>query len=73
LWIEFSIDGFPYRYPLPYQLLGRLVRLVSWRWLVSLAMRPGFMNPPSVRAVEPDSDVVPGQGIDDLVHQLSRI
>jgi uncharacterized damage-inducible protein DinB len=31
-WIEFSFDGFPFQYPWPYRLIGRIVRLVSWRW-----------------------------------------
>jgi hypothetical protein len=72
-WIEFSIDGFPFRYPWRYRLLGRLVRLVSWRWLVSLAMRPGFVNPPSVQPVEPNSEIIPGEGTAYLLQQLSRI
>jgi hypothetical protein len=72
-WIEFSIDGFPFRYPLRYRILGRLVRLVSWRWLVSIALRPGFTNPRSVRAVEPDSNVADGVGVAFLLRQISRI
>jgi hypothetical protein len=72
-WIEFSLDGFPFQYPWPYRLLGRLARLVSWCWLVWLAMRPGFVNPPSVRAVEPDSSIVPGQGAACLLQQIGRI
>src|SRR5215831_19232573 len=54
-WIEFSIDGFPFKYPWHLRLLGRLIRFVSWRWLVSLALRPGFVNPPSAKAIEPDA------------------
>jgi hypothetical protein len=38
-WIKFSIDGFPFKYPWHHRLIGRLVRLVSWRLLVSIASR----------------------------------
>ena len=72
-WIEFSIDGFPFRDAWPYRLLGRIVRLVSWRWLVSLALRPGFMNPQTAQAVEPDSVIAPGDGVQFLLSQISRI
>src|SRR5262245_1845317 len=43
--IEFSFDGFPFRYPWPWRLASRLIGLVSWRGLVALAFRPGFENP----------------------------
>jgi hypothetical protein len=72
-WIAFSFDGFPFRYPWPYRFLGRMVRLVSWRWLVSLALRPGFLNPPSVQAIEPDLVVAEGEGVEYLLRQLERI
>src|SRR5262249_54476357 len=69
----FSIDGFPFNYPWRYRLLGRLVSLVSWRWLVSLALRPGFRSPPSAKAVEPDAVIAPGDGVKYLLQQISRI
>jgi Protein of unknown function (DUF1569) len=72
-WIEFSIDGFPFKYPWRYRLLGRLVCLVSWRWLVKMALRPGFLNPPSAQAVEPDAFIADGQGVTYVVRQISRI
>jgi hypothetical protein len=72
-WIEFSLDGFPFQYPLRYRVLGRLVRMVSWRSLVWLALRPGFVNPPSARAVEPDSSIVAGDGPAYLLKQIGRI
>ena len=49
------------------------MRLVSWRCLVSLALRPGFLNPPSARAVEPDPIVAEGQGVAYLLQQISRL
>jgi hypothetical protein len=72
-WIEFSFDGFPFRYPLRYRLLGRIVRLVSWRWLLRMALRPGFVNPPSARAVEPEATIAAGHGAAYLLKQISRI
>lgn len=72
-WIEFSIDGFPFKYPLRFRLMGRLMRLVSWRWLVSLALHPGFMNPPEVKAVEPDASIAVGEGVKYLQQQLARL
>ena len=72
-WVEFSIDGFPFKYPWRYRLVGRLVRLWSWTWLVSLATRPGFRNPPCVRAVEPDPEIPGGAGVSYLLQQVDRI
>jgi hypothetical protein len=72
-WIDFSIDGFPFRYPWRYRLAGRLIRLVSWHWLVSLALRPGFLNPPTVREVEPGASILDGDGVRYLRQQISRI
>jgi hypothetical protein len=72
-WIEFSIDGFPFQYPLRFRVLGRVVRSVSWRWLVALAARPGFLNPPSVGAVEPDATIPEGDGVVYLLTQISRV
>lgn len=72
-WIEFSFDGFPFKYPWPYRLLGRIVRLWSWSSWVSLATRPGFRNPTSVQAVEPDQEIPDGAGVSFLLDQLQRI
>jgi hypothetical protein len=72
-WIAFSIDGFPCQYPWHWRLIGRLIRLWSWRWLVSLALRPGFVNPPAARPVEPDAVIADGEGVKYLLQQLSRL
>jgi hypothetical protein len=72
-WVEFSIDGFPFKYPWHLRLMGRLVRLVSWRFLVSLASRPGFKNPSTVKAVEPDAVIPGGEGVQFLLRQLARV
>src|SRR5262245_43122858 len=71
-WIEFSLDGFPFQYPWHYRLVGRILKRVSWRGLVSLALRPGFSNPPGVRAVEPDAVVAEGAGVTYLLRQVGR-
>src|SRR5262245_44670064 len=72
-WIEFSLDGFPFQYPWHYRLVGRMLKRVSWRWLVPLALRPGFRNPASVRAVEPDGIVAAGAGVTYLLRQVGRV
>jgi hypothetical protein len=72
-WIEFSIDGFTFQYPWRYRLAGRILRVVCWRWLVALALRPGFLNPPTVKAVEPDAVVADGSGVAYLLRQIDRI
>src|SRR5262249_9245709 len=66
-------DGFPFKYPWHFRLIGRIVRLVSWRWLVTLALRPGFLNPPSAKAVEPVVVIAEGEGVKYLLHEISRI
>jgi hypothetical protein len=72
-WIEFSFDGFPFQYPWCYRLIGRIARLVSWRWLVSMALRPGFRNPSSAKAVEPDALIPGGSGVKYLLEQIGRV
>src|SRR5690348_1198064 len=52
--IECSFDGFPFRYRRGPQWITRLFRLVSWRWLIALAFRPGFQNPPEAALLEPE-------------------
>src|SRR5262249_49146802 len=56
-FIEYSYDGFPFRYPWPFRVLSWVVGKLSWRWLLQLAFRPGFTNPPVAEAVEPDAGV----------------
>jgi hypothetical protein len=71
--IEFSFDGFPFRYRRAPPWLARLLRLVAWRWLVRMAMRPGFRNPPQVAALEPDPSVVLDVAAAYLREQIGRI
>jgi hypothetical protein len=55
--IELSFDGFPFRYRRGPAWLIRLFRLLAWRWLIALAFRPGFKNPPEAAALEADPSV----------------
>jgi hypothetical protein len=71
--IEFSYDGFPFRYPWRLRCAARLLRLLSWRWLVALAFRPGYRNPPSAAALEPDAAVTLDAAAAYLRGQVGRI
>src|SRR5262249_41566540 len=51
-FIEYSFDGFPFRYPWPLRAASWVVGKLSWRWLLQLAFRPGFTNPRVAAAVE---------------------
>lgn len=71
--IEFSFDGFPFQYPATYRWSSRLVRLISWRWLLALAFRPGFRNPPAAAALEPDPGVTLADAAAYLRRQVGRV
>ena len=71
--VEFSFDGFPFVYPFWLRVVCRLMRLVSWRWLVAIAFRPGFRNPASAAPLEPDPDVTLDTAAEYLRGQLERI
>src|SRR5437588_3710761 len=45
-FVELSLDGFPFRYRRRPEWIVRLFRILAWRWLIALAFRPGFQNPP---------------------------
>jgi hypothetical protein len=72
-FIEYSFDGFPFRYPWPYCVAVWLMRKVSWRWLLQLTFRPGFTNPPVAGAVEPDAAVTLEHAGQSLRRQVRRI
>jgi hypothetical protein len=71
--IEFSFDGFPFRYRRGIRWLTLLLRAVAWRWLIRMALRPGFGNPPYAAALEPDPAVTLDDAAAYLRRQLSRI
>jgi hypothetical protein len=72
-FIEFSIDGFPFRYLRGLSWITRLLRAVAWKWLIKLALRPGFANPPDAAALEPDTSVTLDDAASYLRQQLARI
>jgi peptidoglycan/xylan/chitin deacetylase (PgdA/CDA1 family) len=74
-FIEYSFDGFPFRYPWPYRVMVWLIRRVlPWGWLLKLTFRPGFTNPPVVaRAVDPDAAVTLEHAGQALRRQIRRI
>jgi hypothetical protein len=53
-FIECSLDGFPFRYRRGPEWITRLFRRFAWRWLIALALRPGFKNPPYAAVLEPE-------------------
>ncbi len=71
--IEFSFDGFPFRYEWPIRWASRLLRLISWRWLLTLAFRPGFRNPSQAAVLEPDPAVDLEHAAEYLQRQIGRI
>jgi hypothetical protein len=71
--MEFSFGGFPFRYPWPVRWPARLLRVLSWRWLLALAFRPGFRNPPVAEALEPEPAVSLADAVLYVRGQLERI
>jgi hypothetical protein len=71
--IELSFDGFSWRYGRGPQWVSRLIRFLSWRWLIWLAFRPGFRNPPEAAVLEPDPAVALDVAAAYLREQLGRI
>jgi hypothetical protein len=71
--MEFSFDGFPFRYAWPLRWGVRLLGAVAWRWLLSVAFRPGFRNPPAAVALEPDASVPLQEAVRYVREQLGRI
>jgi hypothetical protein len=60
--IELSFDGFPFRYQRGPRWLLPALRLLSWRWLIAMAFRPGFRNPPEAAVLEPAPSLPLGRG-----------
>jgi hypothetical protein len=72
-FIELSFDGFPFRYRRGPDWLTKLARLVAWRWLIALAFRPGFRNPPEAALLEPDARLSLDVAAAFLREQIGRI
>jgi Protein of unknown function (DUF1569) len=71
--IELSFDGFPFRYQRGPRWVLPALRFLSWRWLIALAFRPGFRNPPEAAVLEPDSSLPLDVAAAYLCHQIARI
>jgi hypothetical protein len=71
--IEFSFDGFSWRYRRGPQWITRVFRFLAWRWLIRLAFRPGFRNPPEAAALEPPAGLFTDEAVAYLRRQIERI
>lgn len=73
VFMRFSFDGFPFRYPWRLRLPARLLKPFAWKTLVKLALRPGFRNRGAALAVEPGADVELADAVDHLRAQIERV
>ena len=71
--IELSLDGFPFRYRRSPKWAVRAIRRLSWRWLIALAFRPGFRNPPEAAVLEPDASLTLDAAAAYFRQQIARI
>jgi hypothetical protein len=70
--IELSFDGFPFRYRRGPEWITRAFRRLAFRWLIALAFRPGFRNPPEAAVLEPDPALTLDGAAAYLRRQLAR-
>ncbi len=66
--IAYSVEGFPGKAPLPYRLLGRLIRNRALRNPLS----PGFSFPSSLSFLGPDPDVGWEEAVDAARAMIER-
>ncbi len=71
--IELSFDGFSWRYRRGPLWITRPFRFLTWRWLIRLAFRPGFKNPPEAAVLEPPSALSLEEAAAYLRRQIERI
>ena len=71
--MELSFDGFPFRYRRGPIWVTRLLRFLAWRWLIALAFRPGFQNPPEAATLEPGPSVSLEEATAYLKRQIERV
>lgn len=71
--MRFSLDGFPFAVPWPTRLLCRVLKWVSWPYLIRLAFRPGREIPAGAAALRPDDEVTVADAAAFLLGQVARI
>lgn len=71
--IQLSFDGFGWRYRHGPEWTMRLMRWISWHWLIAMAFRPAFKNPPEAAVLEPDLRAEFNDAADFLLQQVRRI
>ena len=67
--IDYSIDGFPAKAPLPVRLLGRLFR----KRVLARPMRPGVKLPQKFAFLVPDRDITWEAAADTLRRAIGRL
>ncbi len=63
----------PFRYRRSPKWAIRAIRLLSWRWLIALAFRPGFRNPREAAVLEPDASLTLDAATAYFRQQIARI
>ncbi len=71
--VQFSLDGFPFRAPLPVRLIFGSLKRVMWKRLLNMAFKPGFQLPPRAGAILPADTVPVGDGAAFFLAQLGRV
>jgi hypothetical protein len=71
--VELSFDVFSWRYRRGPLWITLPFRFLAWRWLIRLAFRPGFKNPPEAAVLEPPLRVSLEDAAAYLRRQIERI
>jgi hypothetical protein len=71
--MELSFDGFSWRYRRGPIWLTRTIRFLAWRWLLRMAFRPGFQNPPEAAVLEPPAGLSLEEAGAYVQQQMERI
>jgi hypothetical protein len=71
--IDLSFDGFSWRYRRGPLWITVPLRFLAWRWLIRMAFRPGFKNPPEAAVLEPPTGISLEDPAAYLRQQIERI
>jgi hypothetical protein len=71
--MELSFEGFSWRYRRGPIWLTRTIRVLAWRWMIRMALRPGFQNPPEAAVLEPAAALSVDEAVAYLQRQMERI